>query len=161
MWGSWPDINYSLTVTVLSLWGVHSDERTCVSFVYAAGPRQCRVSWVRVPLDSWPYFTVSDLRLPFSSPPTTHRVTVEIFDPASTRTNKPLINFRRRPHGKHVSRVLTNVFTTPLPSDRSPIDPRISVHFTQKCAIYKKSVSAGTCLLNRCLAMDLYIIIYI
>jgi hypothetical protein len=30
-----------------------------------------RHSRVRVPLDLWPYFTVSDLRLPFSSPPTT------------------------------------------------------------------------------------------
>jgi hypothetical protein len=32
-----------------------------------------------------PYFTVSDLRLPFSSPPITRRVTVEVFDPAFTR----------------------------------------------------------------------------
>jgi hypothetical protein len=30
------------------------------------------------------YFTVSDLRLPFSSPPTTRRAAVEVFDPAST-----------------------------------------------------------------------------
>jgi hypothetical protein len=30
-------------------------------------------------------FTVSNSRLPFSSPPTTRRVTVEVFDPASTR----------------------------------------------------------------------------
>jgi hypothetical protein len=36
-------------------------------------------------LDSWPYFTVSDLRLPFSSPPTTRMVTVEVFYPTSTR----------------------------------------------------------------------------
>jgi hypothetical protein len=41
---------------------------------------QVRVSW-----DSWSYFTVSYLRLPFSSPPTTRRVTVEVFEPASTR----------------------------------------------------------------------------
>jgi hypothetical protein len=35
----------------------------------------------------WPTrsnFTLSDLRLPFSSPPTTRRVTVEVFDPAPT-----------------------------------------------------------------------------
>jgi hypothetical protein len=38
-------------------------------------------------LDSRPYFTVSDLRLPFSSPPTTRRVTVDVFDPASTRVS--------------------------------------------------------------------------
>jgi hypothetical protein len=31
------------------------------------------------------YFTVSDLRLPFSSPPTTRRITVKKFDPTSTR----------------------------------------------------------------------------
>jgi hypothetical protein len=50
---------------------------------YAAGPRQRSHSWVRVPWDSWPYFTHSDLRLPFSSPPTTRRVTLEVFEPSS------------------------------------------------------------------------------
>jgi hypothetical protein len=67
------------------LWSALSDRRTCLSFVYAAGPCQRSLSWVRVPWDSQPYFTISDLRLPFSSPPTTRRVTVEIFDPVSTR----------------------------------------------------------------------------
>jgi hypothetical protein len=37
------------------------------------------------PLDLQTYFSVSDLRLLFSSPPTTRRVTVEVFDPATTR----------------------------------------------------------------------------
>jgi hypothetical protein len=60
------------------------DESMGLSFVYAAGTRQRSLSWVRVPWDSWPYFTVSDLKLPFSSPPKTHRATVEVFDPAST-----------------------------------------------------------------------------
>jgi hypothetical protein len=54
-----------------------------MSFVYAAGPRQCS-PWVSGPLVPRPYFTVSDLRLPFSSPPTTRRVRVEVFDPTST-----------------------------------------------------------------------------
>jgi hypothetical protein len=40
---------------------------------------------VRIPWYSGPYFTVSDLRLPFSSPLMTRRVTVEAFDPSSTR----------------------------------------------------------------------------
>jgi hypothetical protein len=53
------------------------------SFVCAAGPCQRSLSRVLVPWDLWPYFTVSDLRLPFLSPPTTRRVTVEVFDPAS------------------------------------------------------------------------------
>jgi hypothetical protein len=49
------------------------------------GPRQHSHFRVRDPWDSWPYFTSSDSRLPFSSPPTTRRVTVEVFDPTSTR----------------------------------------------------------------------------
>jgi hypothetical protein len=63
--------------TVLLLWVGLSDERTGLSFLYAAGPWQRSLSRVRVPCDSRPYFTVSDLRLPFSSPPTTRRVTVD------------------------------------------------------------------------------------
>jgi hypothetical protein len=74
-----------VTITVLFLWGALSDERTGLSFVCAAGPCQRSLSWVRVSWDSRPYFTVSDSRLPFSSPPTTRRVTVKVFDPASTR----------------------------------------------------------------------------
>jgi hypothetical protein len=50
-----------------------------------AGPRQRSHSRVRVPWDMWSYFTLSDSRLPFSSPPTTRRATVDVFDPASTR----------------------------------------------------------------------------
>jgi hypothetical protein len=66
--------HYCLTVTVLFLWGAPSDERTGLSFVYAASPCQRSLSRVRVPWDSRPYFSVSDLRLPFSSPPTTRPV---------------------------------------------------------------------------------------
>jgi hypothetical protein len=71
----------------LLMWGALSDERTGLSFVNAAGPCQRRLSRVLVPWDSRLYFTVSDLRLPFSSPPTTRRVTVEVFDPGSTRVS--------------------------------------------------------------------------
>jgi hypothetical protein len=63
--------------------GALSDERTGLSFVYSAGPRQRSLSRVRVPWIWRPYFTLSDLRLPLTSPPTTLRDTVEIFDPAS------------------------------------------------------------------------------
>jgi hypothetical protein len=51
-------------------------------------------SQVRVPWDSRSYFTVSDLKLPFSSPPTTRRVTVEVFDPASTRNRLSYRDFQ-------------------------------------------------------------------
>jgi hypothetical protein len=84
-------------------WVALSDERMGLSFVYAAGPRPRSLSWVRVPWDSRPYFTVSVLRLPFSSPPTTRRVTVELFEPASTRVSSgrtnPLLSLIQ--HGPH------------------------------------------------------------
>jgi hypothetical protein len=56
------------------LWGAISHERTGLSFVYGAGPCQRSLSGVRVPWDSRTCFTVSDLRLSFSSPPTTRRI---------------------------------------------------------------------------------------
>jgi hypothetical protein len=73
------------TVAGLLMWGALSDGRTGLSFTIAAGPCQRSHSLVRAPLDSRPYFTVSDLRLQISSPPRTRRVTVEVFDPDSTR----------------------------------------------------------------------------
>jgi hypothetical protein len=96
-----------LTVTFLIPWGALSDERMDLSFVCTAGPCQRSLSRVLVPWDLRPYFTVSDLRLPISSPPTTRRVTVEVFDPASTRVwiyyaeFTSLISLRNGPHRKH------------------------------------------------------------
>jgi hypothetical protein len=46
------------------MWGALSGERTGLPFIIAAGPRQRILSWVRVQRDSWPYFIVSDSRLP-------------------------------------------------------------------------------------------------
>jgi hypothetical protein len=46
------------------MWGALSDERTGLPFTIAAGPRKRSHTWVRVPRDSWPYFTVSYSRLP-------------------------------------------------------------------------------------------------
>jgi hypothetical protein len=84
IWGLRPDFYYCQTVAGLLMWGALSDERTGLSFTSAADPRRRSHSRVRVPWDSRPYFTVSASRLPFSSPPTTRRVTVEVFDPAFT-----------------------------------------------------------------------------
>jgi hypothetical protein len=44
----------------LAFVGALSDERTGLSFVYAAGHCQRSLSWVWVPWDSRPYFIVSD-----------------------------------------------------------------------------------------------------
>jgi hypothetical protein len=81
-----------VTVTVLFLRGALSDKRSGLSFVYAAGPCQRSFSRVRVPWDLRPYFTVSHLRLLFSSPPTTR--------------------LRHEPHRKHVSRVRLRVHSS-------------------------------------------------
>jgi hypothetical protein len=87
IWGLRPDLYYCQTVSGLLMWGALSVERMGLSFTVAAGPRQRSHSRVRVPWDSRPCVTVSDSRLPFSSPPTTRRATVEVFDPTSTRDN--------------------------------------------------------------------------
>jgi hypothetical protein len=98
------------------MWGALSNERTGLSFTIAAGPRQRSHSRVRIPWDSRPYFTFSDSRLPFSSPPTIRRVTVEVFDSASTReTVSRLINSRfvllKTPrHGQHRKHRLQQFF---------------------------------------------------
>jgi hypothetical protein len=88
IWGLRPDFYYRRTVAGLLMWGTLSDGRTGLSFTIAAGPCQRSHSLVRASLDSQPYFTVSDLRLPISSPPATRRVTVEVFDPTSTRVTE-------------------------------------------------------------------------
>jgi hypothetical protein len=85
IWVLRPDFYYCQTAAGLLMWGALSDERTGLSFTIAAGARQHRPSRVRVPWHSRPNFTVSNSRLPFSSPLTTHRATVEVFDPVSTR----------------------------------------------------------------------------
>jgi hypothetical protein len=84
IWGLRPDLYYCLTVMVLFFVGALSDERMGLSFVYAAGPFQRSLSEVRGPWYLRQYITVSNLRLPFLSPPTTRRVTVEVFELAST-----------------------------------------------------------------------------
>jgi hypothetical protein len=59
-----PDFYYCQTVAGLLMWGACSDEGTGLSFTIAGTPRQRSHFRVRVPRDSWPYFTVSALGLP-------------------------------------------------------------------------------------------------
>jgi hypothetical protein len=82
IWDLRPDFYYCQTVAGLLMWGALSEERTSLSFTIAAGPCQHSLG-SRVPWNLWPYFTVSDSRLPFSSLPTIRRAMVEVFDPAS------------------------------------------------------------------------------
>jgi hypothetical protein len=80
----------------------------CLSFTIAAGPRQRSHSRIHVPWDSWQYFALLVSRLAFSSPFTTRRATVEVFDPGSKRDHNwlnyrfvPLITYRHGPHRTH------------------------------------------------------------
>jgi hypothetical protein len=88
IWGLRPDFYYCQTVAGLLLWGALCDERTGLSFTIAAGLRQRSHSRFRILWDSWPCFTISNSRLPFSSPHTTRRAMVEVFDPASIRDKR-------------------------------------------------------------------------
>jgi hypothetical protein len=63
VWDLRPDFYYCQTIAGLLMWGALSDERTGLSFTIAPGPCQCWHFRIRLPLDSWPYFTVSDSRL--------------------------------------------------------------------------------------------------
>jgi hypothetical protein len=56
--------NWTLGVILVVLCNILSEERMCLSFTIAAGPRQRSQSQVWVPQDSWPHFTVSHSRLP-------------------------------------------------------------------------------------------------
>jgi hypothetical protein len=109
IWGLRPDFYYCQPVAGLLMWGALSDDMTGLSFTTATGPRQRSYSRVRVQWNSLPYFTVSDSILPFSSPPTTRRATVDTFDPTSawdTQQKIPLQHFfyccvKQLPHGPH------------------------------------------------------------
>jgi hypothetical protein len=162
IWGLRPDFYYRRTVAGLLMWGALSDERTGLSFTIAAGPSQRSYSRVRAPWDSRPYF-VSDLRLPFSSPPTTRRVMVEVFDPASTRVPDLRLTtyiISRRTHRKHIR----------CPA-RDICEP-YRKHLFLYCCIYSRLhskwnypivacvfVVAGMCLPSRCPATGLHITI--
>jgi hypothetical protein len=64
IWGLQPNFYFRQTFAGLLMWSAISDERTGLPFTVAAGRRHRSHSWVWVPWDSWPYFIVSDLRLP-------------------------------------------------------------------------------------------------
>jgi hypothetical protein len=124
IWGLRPDFYYCQTNAGSLMWVALSDERAGRSFTTSAGPSQRSHFRVRIPWDSWPYFTLTDSRLPFSSPPTTCRATVEVFDPASTRDI---------------------IFITPLHW------PNRKHRFNSTYVVACVSVAAGTCLPSRCL----------
>jgi hypothetical protein len=86
IWGLRPDFYYCVKVAGFLMWGALSDKRTGLPFTVDTGPDQRSHSRVRVQQDcATLFYTLSDSRLPFSSPPTARRVTVEVFDPVSTR----------------------------------------------------------------------------
>jgi hypothetical protein len=71
------------------MWGALSDERTGLSFTNAPGPRQ-RSNFRVGSRGTRDHILLSQIR-DFPSPPTTRRVTVEVFDPASTQERASVI----------------------------------------------------------------------
>jgi hypothetical protein len=84
IWGLRPPFCYCQTVAGLLMWVSLSDERTgLLPMLLAFANIVILRSESRGTREHILLF--SDSRLPFSSPPTTRRATVEVFDPASTR----------------------------------------------------------------------------
>jgi hypothetical protein len=63
IWEPRQDLFTVRQMQVLLIWGAFSDERTELSFTLAVGPHKRSHSWVQNPQDSWPHFTVRDLKL--------------------------------------------------------------------------------------------------
>jgi hypothetical protein len=62
-----------------SLYNILSEERMGLSLTIVSGSRQCIHSRIRVLWDSRPYLNVLDSRLPFLTPPTIRRATMEVY----------------------------------------------------------------------------------
>jgi hypothetical protein len=76
------------------VWGVLFDERTGLSFTYAASPRQRSNSRIHVPRDSWPYVSLSGSR-----PPSNLEGQVSVFVSLGNRvTTSPGTGFPFRRH---------------------------------------------------------------
>jgi hypothetical protein len=157
IWGLRPDFCYCQTVADLLIWGALSDERTGLPFTIPAGPRQCSHFRVRVPWDSWPHFTVSDSRLPFSPPPTSLRVTVEVFGPAFTRV------FWSELSSLLILYSVSGSEETSVYHTATGWFPRIcllgKVFISQQGVGFQESISTETCFSTRSLAMGLRITI--
>jgi hypothetical protein len=127
------------------MWGALSGERTGLSFTIAADPCQLRHSRVITPRDSWPYFTVSDSRLPQPEGP------------------GPCIYISQKQGGPVIPQALGSLFVVPYDSQgygggirtrehtwssiRTPA-PNLSslserVRVTLRLAVYRQSVRLG------------------
>jgi hypothetical protein len=89
----------------LVLWDVHSDERTVLSFLQAAGPCQCSVPRVRVPWDSQQFFALLDLRLPFVA-------TYDSQDHGGV--SRPCLHTKVKPNSGYIAESRTTEKTSPI-----------------------------------------------
>jgi hypothetical protein len=84
-WDLRPDIYYCLTVAGLLIWSALSDESTSLSFTLLLAFASAVIFGSEYRRTRGHILLSQISRLLFPSPPTTSRVTVEVFDPASTR----------------------------------------------------------------------------
>jgi hypothetical protein len=141
------------------MWGALSDERTGLSFTIASDPRQR--SHFRVPVPR--YFAVSDSSLPFSSPPMTRWATVEVFEPASTRDLiNPTNRFQLYRCGTDSMENMSIAQQRMYFCCHARLSRKV---FTAGCIatstapFHEDTVVVWTCLLSRCLEMDVLLLL--
>jgi hypothetical protein len=135
------------------MWGDFADEKIDLPFTMAACPPQCSHSQVWVPRDSWPYFTVSDSRLPQPGGPGPRiYIPQEQGGPVIPQALGYLLYcqtflynyFARTTQETQPLYCWEGMFTAPLHSNGS--------YLIVACVF----VAAGMCLPSRCLARNVY-----
>jgi hypothetical protein len=144
---------YSQTVAGLLMRGALSDERTSLPFTIVAGPRQRSHSWVRVPQDS---------RLPQPGGPSPRIYIPQeqgcpVIPPGSHGSTSPPRMTSRRTDYRSPSQTVPLLFCV-YPLLRNVSSNLLSSNGGPSTA---ESVSSGKCLLNPCLAMAIFVTIYL
>jgi hypothetical protein len=116
VWGLRPHFYYCQTVAGLLMWDALSDGRTGLSFTNCSWPSPAQYFRVRVPWDSWPYFTLPDWRLPF-------RRLIRLAGLRWTYSTPPAhgSKFKLQTHSRYIASGRTPWKTRPLPSNGCPI----------------------------------------
>jgi hypothetical protein len=159
----------------LFLWGALSDERTCLSFVYAAGPRQRRLPCDHILLSQildFPFrrlLRLAGSRLRYSNPPP-HGCYSSYIDSARTpRKTRPLLL-----HSADLTENTTHMVPTQRVHWRADCRLATSYEHSSYCCMFTISLPsngnalsivgqeflfAGTCLSSCSLATDIHVTI--
>jgi hypothetical protein len=117
-----------------------------------------RSPYLYAPGTGWPGYTPRHL-VPFSSPPTTRRATVEVFEPTSCLQNNSSARTTQKTHSLSCCRGL---FTAPLHNNGRGTDHiENELLILLRTCMYRALPSNGRCLHSNCLITGLYATIII